>query len=157
MRLLLVGPHPKDSRFSEEDLSEKRVVLTGAVPYESAPGYINASDILVAPYNPDADPLRRKYGIGWPLKVLEYMACEKPVISTRVPPLDKVIIDGVNGILVEPGNPGSLSDAILRLSSDSGLVNAIQANARLSVQTQYTWSKVASTFSDALDNSKVSQ
>jgi len=49
---------------------------------------------------------------GLPMVLLEAMASEKPVVSTRVGSIPRVLQHGIHGLLVEPGNVRQLGDAI---------------------------------------------
>ena len=53
-------------------------------------------------------------GEGAPMAILEAMAAAVPVVSTRVEGIAELIRDGVDGVLVEPGNPVALADGIDR-------------------------------------------
>lgn len=57
----------------------ERVVCTGTVPYTKVPEYIAAMDACLLPFriHPVSD-------VAVPLKLFEYMACEKPVISSNL-------------------------------------------------------------------------
>jgi glycosyltransferase involved in cell wall biosynthesis len=52
---------------------------------------------------------------GLPSVVLESMAAGTPVIATDIPGSNELIHDQVNGLLVQPGNPEILADAIIYL------------------------------------------
>lgn len=52
---------------------------------------------------------------GWGLSLMEAMACGKPVVATRVGGIPELVRDGVEGILVEPGDTRGLAMAIRRL------------------------------------------
>jgi glycosyltransferase involved in cell wall biosynthesis len=55
---------------------------------------------------------------GSPLSVMEYMDAGLPVVGTRVGGIPDLIDDGVQGLLVEPGDPDGLAQAIGRLLDD---------------------------------------
>jgi glycosyltransferase involved in cell wall biosynthesis len=58
---------------------------------------------------------------GFPNALAEAMACGLPVISTRFGgAADDMITDGLDGILVPPGNPEALAEAMVQLMTDPG-------------------------------------
>jgi len=138
--LLLVGPsfNPYVRIAKILGISEQ-CKFVGPVGYKDVPSYINASDILVAPYNPAKDPLRREFGIGFPIKILEYMACEKPVVSTTVPPISSILGDSDSILLVEPGNPAMLADALEGLMHNPGRASQMAKNGIRLVTEKYSW------------------
>ena len=52
---------------------------------------------------------------GLPMVMLEAMAARTPVIATAVGDVPKVLRDGENGMLVEPGNSDALAEKIFSL------------------------------------------
>jgi colanic acid/amylovoran biosynthesis glycosyltransferase len=52
---------------------------------------------------------------GIPNVLLEAMAMQLPVISTRVSAIPELIVDSVNGLLVNPEDSGELAEAIQTL------------------------------------------
>jgi glycosyltransferase involved in cell wall biosynthesis len=155
VRVLLVGPYYADAqRFAEGLGTARDAVFVGPVPYDSVPQYVNACDVLCAPYDPSLSELRNRGGIGAPLKVLEYMACEKPVITTAVPPITDVVKDGHNGLLVPPGDVNSLAEAIRRIVRDPEGARAMANEGRQTVITSYSWASLARTLEGVLDGAK---
>lgn len=121
---------------------EDYFIFTGAVEYERVPAYISAADIALAPFNPAKSELMQKHGFYFtPLKLFEYMACGKPVISTSVGNVENIITNGVTGILISPGNPSALAENIIRLTSDEARCRTLGENARRDVEAEYTWKK----------------
>ncbi len=68
---------------------------------------------------------------GLPTVILEAMAAQVPVIATRVSGTVELVRDGVTGVLVEPGDPVQLADAILAQAAlpESSRAMATQARA----------------------------
>ena len=52
---------------------------------------------------------------GMPNVLLEAMAQARPVVASRVAGIDEVVADGKTGLLVEPGDAGSLAAGIIRV------------------------------------------
>lgn len=145
LKALLVGPdYQRFQRLSNSLGLSKICNFAGAVRYNEVPLYINACDLMVALYNPNANPLRKKYGIGSPLKVLEYLACRKPVITTRVEPIIQLVTNNFNAILIEPGNSSELTEAIERLMRDPEQRSEMSVNGEDLVRSKYSWNSVAS-------------
>ena len=69
-----------EKKVRELNLGEN-VIQVGFVPHSDVPKYIAAADLCVSPKNP-LDPVSF---YSSPVKVWEYLAQEKPVISTPVP------------------------------------------------------------------------
>jgi glycosyltransferase involved in cell wall biosynthesis len=54
---------------------------------------------------------------GMPVAVLEASAVGLPIVATSVGGVPEVVEDGTTGLLVPPGNPAALADAMIRLES----------------------------------------
>jgi glycosyltransferase involved in cell wall biosynthesis len=70
-----------------------------------------ASNIVVLP----------SMGEGLPTALIEACACGRAIVTTDVPGCRDVVVNGVNGVLVPPGNPNALADGIALLLMDQGL------------------------------------
>jgi glycosyltransferase involved in cell wall biosynthesis len=75
---------------------------------------------------------------GLPMSVLEAMARGLPVIATPVGGLLELIEDGVNGVLIQPGDVEALARAILRLANDPAARAALGRAARQTVLARYS-------------------
>jgi glycosyltransferase involved in cell wall biosynthesis len=65
-------------------------------------------DVLLAPYLSDVEGHGRGRNIAEgmsPLKLFEYMAHGKPIVSSDLPVIREVLRDSVNSVLVSPDNP----------------------------------------------------
>jgi glycosyltransferase involved in cell wall biosynthesis len=151
VELLLVGPYFVEARKLADQLGLKnQTTFTGPVPYERVPDYINACDALCAPYDPNLSSMRSERGIGAPLKLLEYMSCEKAVVATRVAPITGVVDDGRTGLLVTPGDPDSLAEALRSLLDDPARTEMMGKEARKEVVARYSWGSLAGTLEEVL-------
>jgi glycosyltransferase involved in cell wall biosynthesis len=97
VKLLIVGDgdayQDLQDIVEEHDLGE-RVLLVGRKPYNEIPAYTAASDICILPAYPDEIIMQNIV----PIKLYEYMAMAKPVITTTLPGIMKEF-GNENGIL----------------------------------------------------------
>jgi glycosyltransferase involved in cell wall biosynthesis len=118
-RLVLAGEGPLHSRLQAQvagcGLSD-HVVFAGY--RDDVEAIIAASDLLVMP------SLRE--GFGDP--IIEAMALCRPVIASRVGGIVEIVRDGETGLLVLPGDPDALAQAVISLLRDP------QARERMGLQ-----------------------
>jgi colanic acid/amylovoran biosynthesis glycosyltransferase len=74
---------------------------------------------------------------GVPVVLMEAMGMQVPVVSTRITGIPELIEDGRTGLLVAPGRPDQLADAIERLIADPSLVRELRARAREKVVADF--------------------
>jgi glycosyltransferase involved in cell wall biosynthesis len=74
---------------------------------------------------------------------LEAMACETPVVASAVGGILEVVEDGVTGLLVSPGRPEALADALRRVLEDRDLARALGQAGRRRVEERFSWASVA--------------
>jgi len=90
---------------------ERHVRFLGAIPHDRIPGVVARWDLFVLP------SLWEGFGIA----AAEAMAMERAIVATHVEGLSEIVEDGVSGLLVQPGRPDQLGDAIVRLLDDADL------------------------------------
>jgi len=67
----------------------------------------------------------------------------KPVAASRLAGIPEVIRDGVDGLLVPPGDAGALGDALAKLAGDPTWRQQLGAAARERVHENFTLERVA--------------
>ena len=113
------------------------MILTGHVPHESVPKYISAMDIVLAPY-PDLE-----FFYYSPVKIFEYMACGKAVVSSKIGQIAEVIEHGVDGIVCTPGDVQAMTDSVRSLVLNKEKRLSIGTAASKKVRLSYSWQKKA--------------
>jgi glycosyltransferase involved in cell wall biosynthesis len=74
-------------------------------------------------------------GEGLPRSLLEAAACGRACLTTDVAGCRDLVRDGVEGLLVPPGEAAPLAEALVRLAQDPALVARFGGAARLRIET----------------------
>lgn len=67
----------------------------------------------------------RATGAAFPTRLAEYLATGRPVVTTTVSGVKELLTDGVDALLVPPGDPRALADALAQLLGDSPAADEI--------------------------------
>ena len=112
---------------SKENLNDK-VKLTGWIPHDELPEYLNELKLLVLP----------SYTEGLPNIMLEAMACGTPVLATPVGGIPDIIKDGETGFLMENNSPEGIAENVIRALAHPN-INEITKNARALIEENYNY------------------
>jgi glycosyltransferase involved in cell wall biosynthesis len=117
------------------------VTMTGFVKHESIPLYQAAADILLMPYSRsiEASSGQDIAEVINPMKMFEYMAAGRAIISADLPSIREVLNAG-SAVLVEAGNFEKWKMEIESLLADEPRRLALGSQARKDV-TRLTWVK----------------
>lgn len=128
------GPHGDVLRRMTWDkgLYEK-IQFTGYVDKRTRNKLYKAADVAVFP------SLYEPFGIV----ALEAMAARVPVIVSDVGGLSEIVVDGIDGYKVPPGNAKALAEAILSLLDNPPLAQRMIDKAFCKVQEIYNWDIIA--------------
>jgi alpha-maltose-1-phosphate synthase len=74
---------------------------------------------------------------------LEAMACGTAVVASRVGGIPEVVTDGETGLLVPPGDPGALADALNSLACDPGRAESMGRRGRERAIASFGWPAIA--------------
>jgi glycosyltransferase involved in cell wall biosynthesis len=108
------------------------------VPHRAVAEWYGRSEIAVIPYQRDlntADAMS-------PVKLFEAMAAGRAVVASDLPPIREIVVDGVNGLLVEPEDLDGWIAAVKRLSLDPDLATRLASAARSDAK-KYSWRRRA--------------
>lgn len=137
--LLIVGDGPSREHLealSRDSGRSERIIFTGAIPYRRVPSYLRMMDVAVAPYNVEGEFYFS------PLKVMEYLACGRPVVATGRGEIARIIVDGENGLLLSAVEPDCLREKLTSLLRDRSLRSKLGENGRESAE-KCSWNERA--------------
>jgi glycosyltransferase involved in cell wall biosynthesis len=147
-RLLIVGGgigYDETVRLAEEYGISKSIVFTGTVPYSQVPYYISCMDVGVIPFKQD-----RVSQNSLPLKLFEYMACNKPVISTNV----QGVIENFKNSVLYASNSEDYINKIQTIFLDDELKKHLGSKGRSLVVTNYDWRIITESLENLFENSE---
>ncbi len=150
IRLLIIGmPTNKIndlSKLSEKEGVKEQVNIFPSVEYSKIAQYLRMADVGIF-------CLSLEY-IWWrvsaPLKTLEYLAAEKPIIVTNIPFHRRIFDKGNCGILLESNAPKFIAEGICYMYKNRKHLKKIGREGRKIVEKFYTWDCMAQKFEDFL-------
>jgi glycosyltransferase involved in cell wall biosynthesis len=136
-RLTLVGEGPE--RAALEDLVH-RYSLSDRVEFAgwASPPWTGtwSFDVLAMP----------SINEGFPLVIVEAMLASIPVVASTVGGIPEIVVPDSTGLLVPPGDPGALAQALRRLADDPQLRQDMGARCRSVALEQFTDKVMAARF-----------
>ena len=132
--LLMVGGGPQDAELKQ---LTGRLQLADRIRFcgeqrDVLPS-LQAADLFVLP----------SLSEGLSNALLEAMACGLACVATRIGGNVDLVTDGETGLLVEPGHPQALAEAMIRVLDDEAARKRLGAAARLLVEGHYTMTAVS--------------
>ncbi len=108
-----------------------KIEIVQGVHKEQVPEILNQGDLFINTTNID----------NTPVSVIKSMACGLCIISTNVGGIPYLLEDGSDALLVPPGDPEAMANAVVRILTEPGLAAKLSVNARAKAE-QYDWSVV---------------
>jgi glycosyltransferase involved in cell wall biosynthesis len=126
-------------RVKCQDLSN--LVFHGYVEHVKVASYAKHFDVLLLPNQNIVLGNNGKDISAWtsPLKLFEYMSYKKPIIASRLPVLEEVLVHGRNSLLCDPENISEWESAIRHVLSDADRRQMISGNAYADFEKNYSW------------------
>ncbi len=116
--------------------SQLNVHIMGHKPHDEIPYWLKAADVLIFPSS-DKDK-REKYWTS-PLKIFEYMASKRIIVSSDLPSIREILNEN-NAFLVKSDNPEKLAEGIKNALKNLNFSAKTLNQAFQDVQS-YTWQK----------------
>jgi glycosyltransferase involved in cell wall biosynthesis len=142
IQFLWIGGRPEQvgywqSRLDSEALSN--VSLVGFLPNRQLPLYQAAADILLMPYERviTGSSGGNSAGYASPMKMFEYMACRRPILSSDLDVIREVLSQN-NAILCPPQDVDAWTEKFHTLLENQSLRDKLAEQAFQDVQA-YTW------------------
>lgn len=99
---------------------------------------LQSADVLVLPLR----PFQISTYFTSPLKIFEYMAAHKPIVTSDLPSTRELLAHDVNAILIPPEDPRALAEGIGSVLGNPGLGHRLAEQAAVDVQS-HTWDQRA--------------
>lgn len=126
---------------------EEHMQFPGWIVDETKESFLSKSDVFFLP----------SYTEAMPMSILEAMGYGLPIVSTRVGGIPKLVEDGYNGFLYEPGDIDGASEGLIRLLKDEELLDEFGRNGYNKACTEFSYehhiSRIMDVYREALQHS----
>jgi glycosyltransferase involved in cell wall biosynthesis len=135
VRVLVVGDiygdrAPYFDRVASLAVGDVLQIVDTFVPDETVEDYFVAADLVVLPYVSATQSGIVQIAYNY----------DTPVVSTRVGGLPEVVLDGVTGYLVPPGDPEALAQAVIRFFQEERAADFAAGVSR--EKKKYSWDQL---------------
>jgi glycosyltransferase involved in cell wall biosynthesis len=141
IRLRIIGEGPEKNnllRLSTHLKIGGSVEFLGFIEHDELPFFFQNCDVFCFP------TLGEPFGTV----VIEAMACGKPVIAVNIGGSSEIIIDGKDGMLVNPGEPLEIARESIRLLTDIKKRMMLGRTARKKVEENYSYRVIAERYDE---------
>ncbi len=134
VRFELVGAGPLRDACQQRAVElgiDHAIRWVGRRPQEALPRLMTGWDVVTIPSRKES----------FCVSALEAAAMQLPVVATRVGGLPETVVDGRTGLLVEPGSPAALGDAVLELLADPDRRRSMGVEGRRRAVEHFDWER----------------
>jgi len=139
IRILIVGEGPLEQELREQIFAEN------VNDYVELLGFRSDINQLLAMSNAFALP---SIDEGMPMSLLEAAAAAKPIISTLVGDIGKLIKHNTTGLVIPTDDPTALADAIVHLKSNAPFARDLAQQAHAYMEQHYSSQSMCSAYLD---------
>lgn len=136
--LTIVGAGSSDYQWTLSCLASslnisRAVRFLGKINHEELYEIYNSADVFVYP-STWSEPFGRA--------ILEAMACGVPVIASNVGGISEIIVNGKNGVLVNPNDVHALASALMEIRGRANLAASIAKDGLRTINEKFLWNKI---------------
>jgi glycosyltransferase involved in cell wall biosynthesis len=139
----------KDKKFSKQEVKklklEKYVHFIDPVPHSMINFYVNNMDVGVGYLTKEI-----QYHYNCPIKILEYMACKKTFITTKIS--KDVLHNNNTGLLIESMDFNEIANKSINLLQDKKLRTKLGENGYNIIKNNFQWDKLMNEFEECMVN-----
>ena len=133
VHFLVIGDGPDEARLREQAAQlglTPRVHFCGRIAHDQLPQALAQADMLVQPSLGE-----ESFGIT----LVEAMACALPVLASRQGGMTEIVLPGVTGELLPPGDIPAWRESITQLLQQPDRMRAMGAAGRERAVAEFTW------------------
>ncbi|MDD5291489.1 MAG: glycosyltransferase family 4 protein [Patescibacteria group bacterium] len=135
----VIGDGPEEKNFKKLVASlklERNVLTIGNADDEERNAWLELSDIFIMPARKINDDFE-----GFGIVYLEANLAGKPVIAGDSGGVRDAVVDGLNGLMVNPENKEEITAAIIKLAKDENLREKLGRQGRERTMEGFSWKK----------------
>ena len=144
VKMVIIGDGDKLSQFKQSarqhGISEN-VIFIGSVLTSELPVYISCMDVCMVSRKTTSDSQN-----SFPLKLLEYMACSKPVISSELSGVREIVDD----MVLYATSSDEIEHVVIQIYNDKKIRGKMAFEGMEFVNENYSWQKVCADFENVL-------
>lgn len=152
-KLVIVGGGPSFNNLKKicaDAHLEEHIMFTGFVNYQEIPTYINTSDLCINPFEVNYITDRII-----PAKLIEYLACGKPVVSTPLKGAQEMLPSMASGVTYS--GKDEFVDTIVSVLNNADLMKEMGERGREYVTQHYSWQSIANRLLSEMEDAKAAK
>lgn len=131
----IIGEGPEKHTYEKliDELDIPNILFTGYLSYDQVKQQLQFPTVFVLPSIIDSDGL----GDVLPNGVKEAMAMQVPVITSNMRGIEELVVDRICGMLVPPGDPPAIADAIEQIFNQPALGRKMGEEGRKKIEQDF--------------------
>lgn len=132
----IAGAGPDETLLKELAHKNEHIIFLDQISDEEKQAWLNLCDIFIMPSRNIAGDYE-----GFGIVYLEANLCAKPVIAGNSGGVTDAVIDGLNGLLVDPLNRNQIAQTIIKLIQNPALRQKLGQQGKERVLREFSWQK----------------